>query len=186
MRIGILALISCAFVLVCGLPQSVAQSTKNKVSEYCEDGGAESYPLDANFLPKAVVDSVMNAPDSKEMLEGEKPSDVTPGKLLHAAKIHLSSDGETEFMILSSPPLSGADNSWFWIVRKHGTNASILLEAGGNCVELETTRTRGYRDVMSYWAGGGTEVIDTFQYDGKVYKLVHKQTRPWAPTANAG
>jgi hypothetical protein len=38
---------------------------------------------------------------------------------------------------------------------------------------------------MSYWAGGGTEVIDTFQYDGKVYKLVHKQTRPWGPTANA-
>lgn len=181
MKIIMLTVISCALVFVSGLPQSPAQIAKSKAVTYCEDGGPATYPLDANFLPKAVVDSVMNAPDSKEMLEGEKPSDVTPEKLLHAAKIHLSSDGVTEFMILSSPPLSGADNSWFWIVRQHGTNASILLEAGGNCVELEAARTRGYRDLMSYWAGGGTEVIDTYQYDGKVYKLVHEKTRTLGP-----
>lgn len=181
MKSAILSLITCLFLFTVALPQSLAQTAKFKAVTYCEDGGPETYPLDANSLPKAVVDAVMNAPESKEMLEGEKPADVTPEKLLHAAKIHLSSDAATAFMILSDPPLSGADNSWFWIVREDGTKASVLLEAGGNCVELESSKTHGYRDVVSYWAGGGTELIDTYQYDGKDYKLVHKKSKPFRP-----
>lgn len=181
MKPAILSLITCLFLLTVARPQSLGQTAKSKISEFCEDGGPATYPLDANSLPKAVVDAVINAPYSKEVLEGEKPSDVNPEKLTHAARIHLSSDGAIEFMILGSPPLSGADNSWFWIVRENGNKATLLLEAGGNCVELEATRTRGYRDVMSYWAGGSTELIDTYHYDGKVYKLVHEKSKPFPP-----
>jgi len=180
MKYGVIAVISVLFLLTVGLPQSLAQSAKFKAVTYCEFEPG-TFPLHAHSLPKAVVRSVMQAPESRYAVKGEKPADVNPEKLLLGRKIHLSNDGTNEFLIIGSGPLSAADGSWFWIVRQHGAKASILIYDAGNCVELESSQTKGHRDVVFYWASAGTEVVDTFQYDGKTYKLVHDKARSRGP-----
>jgi hypothetical protein len=181
MKSGIWALMSLLFPLTFGLPQCLAQSVKDQTKTYCEDDGPGTFSLDADSLPKAVVDSVLNASESKQMLAGESRAEVSPEKLLHAKRIRPSSDGATEFLVIGSPPLSAADGSWFWIVRDEGAKASVLLWTAGSCVALEGSRTRGYRDVEILWASAGTEQKGTYRYDGKVYKLAHSRMRARGP-----
>ncbi len=180
MKSATLTLISCLFLLTVALPQSLAQSAKFKAVSYCEFEPG-TFPLHAHSLPKAVVRSVMHAPESREMLKGEKPADVNPEKLLLGRRIHLSTAGATTFLIIGSGPLSAADGSWFWIVRQHGTKASIRLFTAANCVSLDSTETRGYRDVDYLWASAGTEQTGTYRYNGKVYKLAHSKSRSRGP-----
>ena len=180
MKSAALTLITCLLLLILVLPQSLAQSANKKTSVYCEFEPG-TFPLHAHSLPKAVVRSVMHAPESREMLKGEKPADVTPEKLLLGRRIHLATDGATTFLIIGSGVLSSADASWFWIVRQNGKKASILLFDAANCVDLDSSKTHGYRNVIFYWASAGTARTDIFHYNGKVYKLVHEKSRSRGP-----
>lgn len=178
---GIWVLMSFLFLLTFGLPQCLAQGGKSQTTTYCEDDRPGTFPLNADSLPGAVVDSIMNASEAKQMLAGETGAGVSPEKLLHARRIHLSSDGATEFLVIGSPPLSAVDGSWFWIVRDDGAETSILLWTAGNCVMLERSRSRGYRDVRFLWASAGTERTGTYRFDGKVYRLAQSQKRTRGP-----
>ena len=181
MKSGVLVSMSCLCLLMIGTQQCLAQGVKNQTTTYCEDDGPGTFQLDANSLPKAVVGSVMNASESKQMLVGETGAEVSPEKLLHARRIHLSADGAAVFLVIGSPPLSAADGSWFWLVRQDGVKASVLLWTAGNCVELKNSTTRGYRDIEASWASAGSEQTSVYHYDGKAYKLANSQVRDRKP-----
>jgi hypothetical protein len=180
MKSGVLVLMSCLFLLMFGPAKCLAQGVKNQTTTYCEDDGPGTFQLDADSLPKAVVDSVMNASESKQMLAGEAGAEVR-GKLLHARRIRLLADGATVFLVIGSPPLSAADGSWFWIVREDGAKASVLLWTAGNCVEVKSSTTRGYRDIGVSWVSAGSERTEIYHYDGKAYKLANSQVRDREP-----
>lgn len=181
MKSGVLALLSCMLLLMLGLPQCLAQNVKRPTATYCEDDGPGTFQLDANSLPKAVVGSVMNASESKQVLAGEAGAEASPETLLHARRIRLSADGATMFLIIGSPPLSAADGSWFWIVRQDGAQASVLLWTAGNCVELKSSTTRGYHDIGVLSASAGSERTSVYRYDGKAYQLANSQIRDREP-----
>lgn len=169
---------SWVLLLMCGLPPCLAQNVQNQTT-YCDDGGPSVFALNADSLPKAVIDSVMNAAESKHALAGsdQTGTEIIPEKILHGVRIGLSRDGTPEFLVLGSAPLSAADASWFWIVRKDDATASILLWAAGNCIEAKSSETRGYRDIEVHWASARTERTNTYHYDGKAYRLAHSQTQ---------
>lgn len=181
MKSGVLALMSCLCLLMAGTQQCPAQSVKNQTTTYCEDDRPGTFELGADALPKAVVGSVMNASESKQVLAGKAGAEASPEKLLHAKRIRLSADGATVFLAIGSPPLSAADGSWFWIVRQDGAKASILLWTAGNCVELKSSTTRGYHDIQISWASAGSERTSVYRYDGKAYKLADSQVRDREP-----
>lgn len=169
-------LMSWMLLLTCGFPPCLAQSVQNRTA-YCDDGGPGAFPLDADSLPKAVVDSVLNANESKQVLAelGQTGTEISPEKLLRGARIDLSTDGTTEFLVVGSAPLSAADASWFWIVRNDRVRASILFWAAGNCIQAKGSKTRGYRDIEALWASAGSERTKTYHYDGKAYRLARSQ-----------
>ena len=74
--------------------------------------------------------------------------------------------------------MSGADNTWFWIVRQDGQRASILLFAGANCLDLDSRKTLGYRDVVMTWASRAEIITVRYAYNGKEYKLLRTSSRP--------
>lgn len=176
MKSDIRVSMTCIFLLMCGLPQCLAQRVRNQTT-YCDDGGPSVFALNADSLPKAVIDSVMNSAESKQVLadSDQRGADVSPEKILRGARIRLSTEGTTEFLVVGSAPLSAADASWFWIVRKNGARASVLLWAAGNCIEAKSSKTLGYRDIEVLWASAGSVRTNTYHYDGKAYRLAHSQ-----------
>jgi hypothetical protein len=173
---------SCIFLLVCGLPQCSSQSVQSKTT-LCDDGGPGVFTLNADSLPRAVIDSVMNAAESKQASadSGQTATEASPEKNLRGARIRLSTDGTTEFLVLGSAPLSAGDASWFWIVRKDGARAAILLWAAGNCIEAKSSKTHGYRDIELLWASAGSQKTSTYHYDGKAYRLAHSKMQDRGP-----
>lgn len=175
MKAEIWASMICLLVLMPGLLQyqCQAQGAHNQTT-YCEDDGPDVFALSSDSLPKAVIDSVMNSTESKGA-QGGTGNELNPEKILRAARIRLSRDDAAEFVIVGSPPLSGADGSWFWIVRWNRAKASVLLWVAGNCLDLKSSKTRGYRDIEVLWASAGSERTITYHYDGETYQLARSQ-----------
>lgn len=175
MKSAIWASMICLLVLMPGLLQSQchAQGVHNQTT-YCEDDGPDVFALNADSLPKTVIDSVMNSTESKEA-QGGTGNELNPEKILRAARIRLSRNGAAEFVVVGFPPLSGADASWFWIVQWSGAKASVLLWAAGNCLELKSSETRGCRDIEVVWASAGSERSAIYHYGGETYQLAKSQ-----------
>jgi hypothetical protein len=101
-----------------------------------------------------------------------KTHEVDPAKLLKGTTVHLSNSPSRFFVVMGSElPLSGVDNTWFWIVQETGQNATVLLWAGANCLHIESTKTHGYRDVLVRWSVAAGTKTDIYKFDGTSYKL---------------
>ena len=72
-------------------------------------------------------------------------------------------------------PMSGADNTWFWVVRSAHRDPEVVLFAGGNSLEVLASRTNGYHDIRTDWASAAATSTTVYKFDGKSYKL-WKQT----------
>jgi hypothetical protein len=78
-------------------------------------------------------------------------------------------------------PMSGADNTWFWVVRSAHKDPKAVLFAGGNSVEMMTRRTNGYRDIRSAWSSAATTIVCIYKFDGTEYKRrSSKTTNNWS------
>jgi hypothetical protein len=176
------AILFFLFAVPVGLRQTLAQNAKDQ-STYCEDGAPDEFAFKGGSVPKAVVSAVLETSEGKQARAdaGERGEELTPEKVLRAARLHVSSDNAAMFLVMGSYPLAGADASWFWIVRDDGTKASVLLWMAGNCVELKESSTRGYRDIGVVCASAGSSRTESYHYDGKVYKLAHSRIRTRGP-----
>ena len=154
--------------------------TAREQTSFCEEGAPDDLALKLVPLPKVVLTSVMNTKEGREAREDarKKGRELDPEKILMGAKVHLTDSPEVFFFVMGSYPMSGADNTWFWIVRQSGKSATILLWAGGNCLDVESTRTLGYRDIVTTWSSASTTETNTYRYNGKSYKLRRRKSGP--------
>jgi hypothetical protein len=125
----------------------------------------------------------MNSEQAREAIADSKTKGMKldPEKVLQGRTVRLSGDGVATFLLMGSYPLAGADNTWFWIVRRSGQAASVVLWVAGNCVNIKRTSSLGYRDIEANWFSAGTTISETFRYDGKTYRLARKETRSRRP-----
>jgi hypothetical protein len=166
-----------AFAASCG---AIGQSLSSAVTErtsFCEDASDDTARKPVH-LPAAIVTAIMNTKEGKDALESSRAenTELVPERLLTGTTAKLSDSRELVFVVVGSSPLSGADNTGFWIVQQSGKNARILLFVGANCLNVSRSRTLGYRDIVSTWASAGVAVTQTFSYDGKSYKLRQRRS----------
>jgi hypothetical protein len=161
----------------------LGQKPKHAVAEqtsFCEDG-ADDLELKPVALPRLVLATVMNTKegrDAQRELSQSEGTERDPTRLLKGKEIRLSDSGNRFFLVMGTYPMSGADNTWFWIVRQNGHKASILLFTGGNCLDLSAKTTLGYRNVITTWSSPSETETTTYVYDGKGYKVLRKRSHP--------
>ncbi len=146
-----------------------AQTPREQTS-FCADEGV----LLATPPPQTVVTAIMNSREARQATldASTKPTEVDLAKLLKGTTVHLSNSPSRFFVVMGSElPLSGVDNTWFWIVQETGQNATVLLWAGANCLHIESTKTHGYRDVLVRWSVAAGTKTDIYKFDGTSYKL---------------
>jgi len=92
-------------------------------------------------------------------------------RLFQAREIHLSGPDEVDLIVVGIPPMTGADNGWFWLVRSANKNPQVVLFSGGNTLELMGSKTLGYRDIRSVFSTASETRKAIYHFDGKQYKL---------------
>jgi hypothetical protein len=65
-----------------------------------------------------VLNVLLKTKQAKQGLEFANASQRNnPAQLFRAAEIHLSRPEEVDLAVIGIPPMRGADNAWFWLVR---------------------------------------------------------------------
>jgi hypothetical protein len=173
-------------VLVLGAlgAQAFVGQSKSKArteqSTFCEEGASENDVLRPTPLPPIVLETIMNTAEGKEaheLLSGEG-KELDPETVLKGTNVHLTDSHLHFFLVMGLPPMSGADNTWFWIVRLSENKATILLFTGAICIDIGRTSTSGYRDVVTTWSSPSTTVTETYKYNGSSYKSWRRKSRP--------
>ena len=173
---------------------SVASSTaciKCNATNYAKNrllsvkhGAPDELLLVPTPMLQTVITAVMNSNEGRqaEADAAAKHSELDPVKLLTGTTVHLSNSPSRFFIVMGGvPPLSGVDNTWFWIVQESGQNATVLLWAGANCLHIKSTRTLGFRDVVAEWSSAAASKTEIYKFDGKSYRLQRTNWRDKKP-----
>lgn len=141
-------------------------------TRFCEEGPAEVV-INPVPLPSEVLNAVMRSKEGKLALgeARERHSKLEPATLLKGAPLQLSNSGDPFFILMGSGPLTGADNTWFWIVRQSGHRTSVLLSLHANCVSIGPKKRQGYADVGTSWSSAAVSRTEIFRFNGKHYRL---------------
>jgi hypothetical protein len=128
-------------------------------------------------LTPEVLKVLLETDEAKQGLESAKPSQRNnPARLFHSAEVHLHAGDELDLVVLGVFPMSGADNTWFWVVRSAQKDPKVVLFAGGHSIEMMTRKTNGYRDIRSAWSSASVTMICIYKFDGTGYKLWNRKT----------
>lgn len=159
--------------------QASAQRTSQEPTFFSPDY-QENDPF-KSALPPAddVLNALLSTPEARnatDRLAGLDREGLR--RKFSVVKVHLSDSSEEDEVVLGSDPMSGADNDWFWIVRRLLGRTRVVLFAGGLSVELLNSRTLGYKNIRTSWsAASGLTITCIYHYDGTRYRLVHKYTK---------
>ena len=104
-----------------------------------------------------------------------------PATLFRAIEVHLASRAEADLLVIGICPMCGVDNDWFWLVRSVDKQPTVVLWAGGNCIQLLRSQTNGLSDVQSAWSSGAGTSTRTYRFNGRVYKQRKEQWREDKP-----
>ena len=123
-------------------------------------------------LTPAVLKVLLETTRAQQGLKDAKPSQrKNPARLFRAAESHLYAHDEIDLVVMGIFPMSGADNTWFWVVRSAQKDPRVVLFAGGNSIQMLTRRTNGYRDIRCDWSSAAITTIDIYKFDGTEYRL---------------
>jgi hypothetical protein len=128
---------------------------------------------DSPPVPTAVVNLLLATREAKGALEYVRdPERKNVARLFRGVEVRLGKTKDADLIVLGIPPMRGADNAWFWIVRSPYRSPTVALFRGGDSLELLSSRTNGYRDVRSRGSSAaGDERESVFAFDGRKYKL---------------
>jgi hypothetical protein len=133
-------------------------------------------------LPDNILDA-LRATEEARFLPGDLKNYDRDGfaHLFKAIVIHLGNPNELDYVVVGFPPMSGADNTWFWIVRSNPTNAKVIFFTNSNGFELLKTRNNGYPIIRSKWYSPAYCKTWIYQYDGRRYILAHQYEKENKP-----
>jgi len=137
----------------------------------------ESQPFQhAVPLPQSVLRELLRTKEVKESLDSASPEHKSnPSQLFVASEVHLSGPDEIDLIVRGIPPVSGADNDWFWIVNDLPSAPRVVLWAGCDSLEVMDRRTNGYKNISCSWSSPSMTVTRSYHFDGKKYVLWKKR-----------
>ena len=177
--ICILMVSACAWLAVRSITAQTKKISSSEPSVFSPEEGDNSVFHNAPLPSDAVLDALLKTPEARESAdELQKLRREEQRNLFRVVEVHLAKQDEVHWIVSGSGPMSGADNDWFWVVREKGNQAEVLLFANGLVLSTLKSRTNDYKDIETSWSGASGPVITLlYQYDGKQYKLIHKQQR---------
>src|SRR5208283_2666829 len=123
-------------------------------------------------LAPSVLRVLLHTKEIEEALDSENDEQQdNPAQLFRAGETHLGGTDDVDLVVVGISPLSGADNSWFWVVSSARSAPRVVLWASGNYLEVLDTRTNGYRNIRSFWASASTTKSSEYHFNGKEYTL---------------
>jgi hypothetical protein len=123
-------------------------------------------------VPERVLSVLLRHKDVRDALKSASESERSrPQDLFTAAEIHLSKPSEVDLVVVGKYPLSGADNTWFWIVRQANTTPRIVLWEGANCMDISKCKTRGLSDIWVGWSSAAESRERVYRFNGNKYRL---------------
>lgn len=157
----------------------VAQRTDQEQTSFCPDSPSDDLRKPTP-LPTVVVTALMETKEGREArrLARNEGKRLNPSHLFRGMKVRLSDSPDVFFLVIGDSPMSGADNTWFWVVRQSDRGASILLWAGANCLNIKKSSTHGFRDIETEWSSASQTIAETYVYDGKAYRLQQRKSQP--------
>ena len=175
-RLFLLGVTFGTFVTTTVHPQSKTQSLQAQ-TEFCEEGSPDDIRMPSEALPQSVINAVMNSSEGRQA-EANALSDqskLEPAVLLTGTAVRLATGRSRFFLVTGTYPLSGADNTWFWIVRESQSKTISLSWFGANCLQIRPTTTMGLKDIVTLWSSASTTRTNTYKFDGKSYRLVRSR-----------
>ena len=103
-----------------------------------------------------------------------------------AQPINLAKVGDKELLIRGQGKISGADNDWYWIIASYKHHPRLILFTGCLSLEIQSTKTHGYDDILSLWNSASVMDSKLFRFNGTVYRLSRYKSRRILPTATSG
>ena len=104
-----------------------------------------------------------------------KPPD--PSQYFEATTVHLHGATDADLLVRGVVPISGADNSWYWIVLPPQSDApTVALWCGGDSLEVMATPTNGYKNIQCSWSSASGETIKCeYRFNSRKYILWKKK-----------
>jgi hypothetical protein len=99
-------------------------------------------------------------------------------RLFKGRELKLGPQGEKDLVVIGEGSMSGADNTWFWLVRVLPSHAQVVLWVGANQIGLLKSKTNGFRDIQSGWCSAAACETKTFRYDHGQYECVKTHSKP--------
>jgi hypothetical protein len=168
-----------AFSIIC--LTSTAQTPKEQTT-FCAEDWPQDKQLKPATLPGTVLEALTNTKDVRELqgatLDGRR---IEIASLFKGAKVDLSSAHVKTFLVMGGFLMSGADNTWFWIVKDSGQKATILLKAGANCLNIRKGSSSGLRDIETVWSSPSYTITEIYAFDGTAYKWIRRKTHTYRP-----
>jgi hypothetical protein len=131
--------------------------------------------------PPSVVASILATKEASETFADMEPTDrANVPNLFKSMMVHLRSQHQGDMIVRGDPPMSGADNTWFWIVTSIDNHPSAVW-LQGNMVTILHVRHHGYADIQTDWAAGSHSATTIFRNDGRRYKLFREDYKELPP-----
>jgi hypothetical protein len=145
-------------------------------------GGEEDPCLDKAPSPSPlVVASILTTNEANDTFADMEPADRTSvSKLLKGLIVHLRNEQQNDMIVRGDFPMSGGDNTWFWIVTSADSRPAAFW-VQGNGVTILGSRHNGYADIRTDWAAGSHRATRIFRYDGHRYKLFRERYEDLPP-----
>lgn len=157
--------------------------------------GAKSYLLpqteqtvfsaedEAVKVPAALPQGVVAILRSDEMvvmaMKNEQPQiEKLPSSWFSASVIHLGTPGETDFVVVGNPPLSGGNTATFWVIRSTPDGSELVLKAPAHDLSVKPTRAVGLRDIEMLAVTATHVHTVMYRLDGKSYKVFRDMWKP--------
>jgi hypothetical protein len=183
-----LACLAICFIFVAGIASAQTNGKKPAAEPTVffdsEDNyGEEPYPFDEPVpLPDNVLDALRATKEAQSMEDQLKNFNREDfAKLFTAIKIHLGGPKELDYVVFGAFPMSGADNTWYWIVRSNPTPAKVIFFTNSNRFLLSKTKNNGYPDIRSEWCSAAFCETRIYHYNGHRYILAHQYEKENKP-----
>jgi hypothetical protein len=123
-------------------------------------------------LSPSALKALLQRKEIRDNLRGLADSDRNNlAQFFSAAEVHLSEADQIDLVVMGKPPMSGADNTWFWVIRSARKDPLAVLFAGGYSLELLASRTNRYCDIRATWSSPQETSTRIYKFDGTRYKL---------------
>lgn len=148
-------MLGCFLLLVVIGLGSPALAGQSKCLNRQSFSGDDDLCFDRAPVPSpAMIAAILHTDAARQELDDADTAErARVPKLLKGLQVHLTSERQIDMIVRGDFPMSGGDNTWFWIVTS-AESRPVATWVQGNTVTVLRSRHHGYCDIRTDWFAG--------------------------------